>query len=200
MNKKIKLSLLALLLMFTLVLTGCFGNNEDEDYDNGETDTRETQTQNQNNNQNRPGELLEGFERFENDYYEIQFPSDWEQSVQEMMGIEMPTFAAPGLRASVNIAMEELPGRLDLDEYREASVAMLEMVFGNAIGEVNAERVTVNGLQAYRITYTHNTLGEYTQTMIVDGTRAFIITLLEVGGYEGGTPIYNQMLNTFVIK
>jgi len=182
MNRKVKLSLLVLLLIFILVLTGCFGNTN----------------VNEGRAQNHSVELIEGFERFENDYFEIQFDNRWTQDATELMEMQVIAFLSPDGLATVNVIREEMPIRYNLEQYKNVSLQNARQMHGRNMGETTEERTTVNGLDAYKITYDLTQRGltnEIIQVLIVCERTAFVISF---AGNDEDT--FNKMLDTFVIK
>ena len=191
MSKTIKLTLFALILIFALILTGCFGNEEEETNYNGEEETGITRSQ--------EIALLEGFERFETEYFEIQYNSDWTTNTISLMGIDSATFTAPNSETSVSVTMDELPARFNFTQYIDLRIAEVRQTYGEAISEVEEEVITVNGREAYVLRYEHNELGEFIQTLVAGEGKVFIITLI-IGDYEDAESVYQEMVSTFLIR
>ena len=177
MNKKIKQTFLGVLLVFGAILvTGCLpGNNNDAPVE--------------------PVALIDGFERHETDYYEIQFPSDWTRNGSR--------FIAPDESVEINIVREELPMAMSAEEYKEASLEALQNAFGASMRSTTTGEKTVNGMEAFTISYDLAMRGvprpiATFQTLLTHNTTGFVITI--AGITDETREIYEQMLSTFAPK
>ena len=195
MTKKIKLVLLVLILMAAVVLTGCFGNNDEnhENYENG--------YENENENGYEYGTvMLEGFELFRGENFEIQHLSDWDVEVAEGTGDEV-TFFAPGRTVVVGVRTVELEAGVDLSAYLEVLIEETKVAYSEGVtGEIDVTEVMINDYFAYMLTYELSGIGdriEVAAILFVEHGMAFVVTINSTD--EAALNILEEMLGTFVV-
>jgi len=174
MNKKIKLTLLAIVLVITaLVLTGCGGGPTAPD-------------------------LMEGFERFEGENFEIQYPEEWTVEIQTIPGAEAVMFTDIMTGSNVVVAVERLGGRIGLSGTKDLAVDTLVAQGANR-SDIREESVRVNGMRAYRLETTIDMMGiEVEIISIVTGRRRVAATItLSTLDISENVEVFNELIETF---
>jgi len=188
--KKI-LTLSVLMIVVAVLLTGCtnpFSKNDNSTENNTVTNTTT----------NSPA-LLDGYTTYDGKKYSIQYSNDW--TAQEDTTSSYPTdvfLSASGL-SRVSVTLENLPIVYTLDQYTNASITNLQNNY--TVSEVNKDKVTVNGYDAYRISYNMTVSGKTTaimQTILVNNKTGYVLTYS--GSDADGETVYHNMENSLVMK
>ena len=116
------------------------------------------------------------------DGFSIRFPAEWEQKENVMGSVVMALSPAEGeadaFRENVNVMVEALPSKMDLEKYLELSMANLKKLL-SAGQEPEVSDTTLGGEKAKRVVC-QMTMGQInvksTVYVAVKGTRGYSLT------------------------
>jgi len=142
---------------------------------------------------------LQGYKTYYGYTYNVNYKEDWTHDDSTSSGYPMEVFLSPTGLSSVNIITESLPISYNIEQYKNASLQSLKNTY--ATSAFDEEKITVNGYDAYRISYSATRNGmtlDIKQTLLVSGRNAYVITFS--GTDEDAETIYHNMENSFVMK
>lgn len=152
---------------------------------------------------------LHDWKTFEKDNYSIQYPSNWELNLQEIMGISFYLMAPleskdDKFRENVNLIIENLTGYdIDLNAYVELSTRKLETLITN-FKSIDNKKMKSGSNEYQRFEYT----GEqgiyklhFVQCVWVKDNKAFILSLTaEQSKFPDYKDISEAILSSFVLN
>ena len=192
--KLLSLSLAIVLVMFTLVGCDIAPKQDDitEDLEELQVEEEEIETLEETNE-------LEGYTLFENSEYRLHYKEDWTTDETAVGSLTARVFLSPDGASTINIIKETLPIKYTIDQYKTASLSNLKNQYTTT--DFSEEKLTVDGNEAYRITYEADVSGmtvKVSQTLVVEEKSAYVITFS--GTDESALEVYHNIENTFVIK
>ena len=199
-NKKFTLiSFIVVVVILIAVLAYVFSKNSSENI----TDPAINDLTNQLGNNviaRSNTDLLDGYKLYDASLYQVQYKSDWTGDVSAT-NPDMVVFLALDGITSINVVTEKLPMKYTAEQYTNASISSIKTTFGLKDSDISKEKTSVNGKEAYRLSYnlaiTETETMLLTQTLFVSDLTAFIITYNNMGDFED---VYHNMENTFKVK
>lgn len=185
------LTLSILMIAVAVLLAGCTNPfNKNDNSTNNNTAA---------NNVSHEPTLLDGYTTYSGKSYSINYKSDWTAQDNPTVSYPTDTFLSPSGLSQVSVTLESLPIVYTLDQYTNASLQNLQSNY--TVSDVSKDKVTVNGYDAYRISYDMTANGNTAtimQTVLVNNKTGYVITY--AGSDADGETVYHNMEDSIVMK
>jgi len=146
--------------------------------------------------QQKPNNLLNGYSLYDSNNYTIQYKSDWTSNVNDTYPNTI-IFTSPDKSGIINVITEQLPAEYTLDQFVDESISALTSNFNLVTSDISKEKISINGTDAYRISYKVNEITRITQTVFLSNSTAYIISYNNSINYFD---VYHNMENTLKMK
>ncbi|MCL2859932.1 MAG: hypothetical protein FWF46_05130 [Oscillospiraceae bacterium] len=107
------------------------------------------------------------------------------------------SITTPAELGIINVITENLTTPYTLDQYVDESINNLKSTFNLEDSNIGKEKVSINGKDAYRISYSASAVTRITQTIFLSGSTAYIISYNSADNFFD---VYHNMENTLVMK
>ena len=140
--------------------------------------------------------LLDGYSLYKAANYTVQYNSDWTSAVDKT-NPDMIVFTSPDSLGIINVVTEQLSTKYNLDQYVDSFISLLKSNYNLVTSDIGKEKISINGVSAYRISYNANEITRITQTIFLLNSTAYAISYNSADNYFD---VYHNMENTLVMK
>ena len=143
-----------------------------------------------------PNKSLDGYSIYEAANYTICYKSDWTSAIADD-NPNMIVFSSTDNLGIINVITEDLTTKYTLDEYVDASIYNIKSILNLTDGDIGKEKVSINGVKAYRISYIASEITRIVQTIFLSDSTAYIVSFNSAIDYFD---VYYNMEKTLVMK